>query len=199
MSVARPPAMTKLLNVRSEYEEEHGTFRSNRWNQSLGRRKGSCPRSTIAVGGTERVPRRFTEERRSGSDFRRRYSNVKEGLEVPKEANCRSEHGLTDAQAEKFWPVYEQYTSDLVKINDTKAALIQEYIQTYDTMTGDQPESYLRKRAAVEESIMQLRVKYVPVFRRVLSGRETALFFQIDWRLGLMIDLQLAQLPLINP
>ena len=31
---------------------------------------------------------------------------------------------LTDAQAEKFWPVYEQYTSDLVKINDTKAALI---------------------------------------------------------------------------
>jgi hypothetical protein len=106
---------------------------------------------------------------------------------------------FTDAQAEKFWPVYEQYTSDLVKINDTKAALIQEYIQTYGTMTGDQAESYLRKRAAVEESIMQLRVKYVPIFRKVLSGRETALFFQIDWRLGLMIDLQLAQLPLINP
>jgi hypothetical protein len=106
---------------------------------------------------------------------------------------------FTDAKAEKFWPVYEQYTSDLVKINDTKAALIQEYIQTYDTMTGDQAESYLRKRAAVEESIMQLRVKYVPIFRKVLSGRETALFFQIDWRLGLMIDLQLAQLPLINP
>ena len=106
---------------------------------------------------------------------------------------------FTDAQAEKFWPVYEQYTSDLVKINDTKAALIQEYIQTYNTMTGDQAESYLRKRAAVEESIMQLRVKYVPIFRKVLSGRATALFFQIDWRLGLMIDLQLAQLPLINP
>ncbi len=34
---------------------------------------------------------------------------------------------FTDAQGEKFWPVYEQYTSDLVKINDTKAALIQEY------------------------------------------------------------------------
>src|SRR3984893_19290067 len=78
---------------------------------------------------------------------------------------------FTDAQAEKFWPVYEQYTSELVKINDTKAALIQEYIQTHDTMTGDQAESYLRKRAAVEESIMQLRVKYVPIFRKVLSGR----------------------------
>ena len=106
---------------------------------------------------------------------------------------------LTDAQAERFWPVYDQYTTELIKINDTKAALIQAYAQNYDTMTGDQAESYLRKRAAVEESIMQLRVKYIPMFRKVLSGRKTALFFQIDWRLGLMIDLQLAQMPLINP
>ena len=106
---------------------------------------------------------------------------------------------LTDAQAEKFWPVYDQYTADLVKINDAKAALVREYAQSYDTMTGDQAENYLRKRAAVEESIMQLRLKYLPIFRKVLSGRETALFFQIDWRLGLMIDLQLAQMPLINP
>jgi hypothetical protein len=106
---------------------------------------------------------------------------------------------LTDVQAEKFWPVYDQYTADVARINDTKVALIQEYSQTYDTMNGDQAEGYLRKRAAVEVSIMQLRVKYIPMFRKVLSGRETALFFQVDWRLGLMIDLQLAQMPLIEP
>ena len=106
---------------------------------------------------------------------------------------------LTDAQAEKFWPVYDQYTADVARIYDTKLALIQEYSQNSDTMTGDQAESYLRKRAVVEDSIMQLRVKYIPIFREVLSGRETALFFQIDWRLGLMIDLQLAQVPLIEP
>ena len=66
-------------------------------------------------------------------------------------------------------------------------------------MSGEQAEAYLRKRAAVEESLMQLRVKYIPIFNKVLSGRQTALFFQIDWRLGLMIDLQLAQMPLIDP
>jgi len=106
---------------------------------------------------------------------------------------------LTDADAEKFWPVYDQYTADVAKINDTKAALIKEYWQTSNTMNGEEAESYIRKRAAVEESIMQLRLKYVPVFRKVLSGRQTALFFQIDWRLGLIIDLQLAQMPLIDP
>jgi hypothetical protein len=87
----------------------------------------------------------------------------------------------------------------VARIYDSKLALIQEFSQNNDTMTGDQAETYLRKRAAVEESIMQLRLKYIPIFRKVLSGRETALFFQIDWRLGLMIDLQLAQTPLIEP
>jgi|SRR5271155_685331 len=106
---------------------------------------------------------------------------------------------LTDVEAEKFWPVYDQYTADAAKINDTKAALIKDYLQIFDTMNGEQAESYIRKRAAVEESLMALRLKYIPVFRRVLSGRQTALFFQIDWRLGLIIDLQLAQMPLINP
>jgi predicted transglutaminase-like cysteine proteinase len=106
---------------------------------------------------------------------------------------------LTDAEAEKFWPIYDQYSTDVAKINDTKAALIKDYWQTFDTMNGDQADTYLRKRAAVEESLMQLRVKYIPIFRKVLSGRQTALFFQIDWRLGLMIDLKLAQMPLIDP
>jgi hypothetical protein len=106
---------------------------------------------------------------------------------------------LTDVEAEEFWPVYDRYTADAAKINDTKAALIKDYWQTFDTMNGDQAESYLRQRAAVEESLMDLRLKYIPVFRKVLTGRQTALFFQIDWRLGLIIDLQLAQMPLIDP
>src|ERR1700757_3931698 len=102
---------------------------------------------------------------------------------------------LTAAEAEKFWPVYSQYSADLAKVNDTKAALIKDYLQTFDSMNGEQAEDYLGRGAVVEESIMQLRVKYIPEFRKVLSGRQTALFYQIDWRVGLMTDLQLARIP----
>jgi hypothetical protein len=105
---------------------------------------------------------------------------------------------LPDTEAEKFWPIYDQYTAEMTRIYDSELALMQEYSQTYETMTGDQAETYLRKRAAVEESITQLRLGYIPVFRKIVTGRETTLFFQRDWRLGLMIDLQLAKVPLIN-
>ena len=107
--------------------------------------------------------------------------------------------GLSDAEAEKFWPVYDRYAAELSKIYDTKIALLSDYGDNYTTMTGEEAENYIRKRAEVEQSIMQLRLKYVPAFRKVLSGRETALFYQLDWRLGLAIDVELVQVPLINP
>jgi hypothetical protein len=105
---------------------------------------------------------------------------------------------LSDAEAEKFWPVYDQYAADLSRIYDGKLALLKDYSANYSSMTDDQAENYIRKRADVEHSIMQLRLKYIPAFRKVLSGRETALFYQLDWRLGLAIDVQLIQVPLIN-
>jgi len=46
---------------------------------------------------------------------------------------------------------------------------------------------------------MQLRLQYLPDFRKVLTGREAALFYQIEWRLDLMINLQFGQAPVINP
>jgi len=105
---------------------------------------------------------------------------------------------LSDAEAEKFWPVYDQYAAELSRIYDTKLALLNDYAENYSSMTGEQAENYIRKRAEVEQSIMRLRLKYMPAFRKVLSGRETALFYQLDWRLGLAIDVELVQVPLIN-
>lgn len=106
---------------------------------------------------------------------------------------------LTDAEAEKFWPVYDRYAADLNKIYDLKIALVEEYLDNYKTMNGEEAENYIRRRAGADDDAMQLRLKYVPEFRKVLSGRQAALFFQIDWRLDLLVNLQLAQAPLIDP
>jgi hypothetical protein len=107
---------------------------------------------------------------------------------------------LTDSEAQQFWPIYDRYTAELVTIMDKKYALLNEYAQNYTTMTSEQADTYIKGRAAVEESLMQLRLKYFPILRKALSGKSTALFFQMDWRLGLIMDLQLAsQTPLIEP
>ncbi len=106
---------------------------------------------------------------------------------------------LTDSEAEKFWPIYDQYVNELVNINNAKYALIKEYVQNTN-MTEEQADSLTKKWLAVDESVVQLRLKYIPIFRRGLSAKGTALFFQIDRRVQMLIDLQLASLlPLIGP
>jgi hypothetical protein len=107
---------------------------------------------------------------------------------------------LSDAEAEKFWPIYDQYTAELVKINDAKYGAVKEYVQNYDTMTDDQATALTKQIIAVDEQVAQLRQRYIPIVGKVLSGRKTALFFQLDRRLVMLIDIQLAtQLPMIQP
>ncbi len=107
---------------------------------------------------------------------------------------------LTDAEAEKFWPVYDQYIAELVKLNGTKYELIKQYVQNNGALTDAQADSAVTKWLDVDQGVSALRLKYVPMFRKVLSRQNTALFYQLDRRIQLMIDLQLMlALPLIEP
>jgi Spy/CpxP family protein refolding chaperone len=107
---------------------------------------------------------------------------------------------LTDKEAEQFWPVYEQYTDELMKINNKKYAAIKQYAQNYDTMTDDQAQDLMKQALEVDQSVAELRLKYIPIFRKVVSGRKTAQYLQIERRLVMVIDLQLASgIPLVEP
>jgi hypothetical protein len=106
---------------------------------------------------------------------------------------------LTDSEATKFWPVYEQYSAEFAKINDTRAALVKEYSDEYGTQTDQQADSLVRRWLDVDIAAAQLRQKYVPIFRNVLPGKKAATFFQLDRRISMMIDVQLtSQLPLMQ-
>jgi hypothetical protein len=107
---------------------------------------------------------------------------------------------LTDVEAEKFWPVYERYVSDLVNINGTKYALIKQYVQTRGALTDSEAETAVSQWIGVDQSVAELRERYIPIFRKVLSAKSTAFFYQLDRRIQLMIDLQLtSSLPMIEP
>jgi hypothetical protein len=106
---------------------------------------------------------------------------------------------LTDAEATKFWPIYDQYTTDLVKINNEKYALIKQYADEWGTMTDAQALALINRALAVDEQVSQLRIRYVPIVNKALPGTKAATFFQLDRRIQALIDLQLvSQLPLVQ-
>src|SRR5208282_3857031 len=106
---------------------------------------------------------------------------------------------LTADEATKFWPIFDQYRKEAIKPNDERWAVIKDYAANYDTMTEAQAQDYLKRANAVDEQLLALRMKYVPVFEKVISPKKTALWYQIDRRIDLLINLQLsAAIPMVN-
>jgi hypothetical protein len=107
---------------------------------------------------------------------------------------------LTENEATKFWPVYDRYVAEMIKLNDTRYGLIKEYAQQHETMTDAQANSFIKRWISADEAVSQLRLKWIPEFEKVISPKKTAAFFQIDRRTVMMIDLQLAsQIPIVKP
>ena len=106
---------------------------------------------------------------------------------------------LTDTEAAKFWPVYDQYTTELIAINDKKFGLIQEYADNWGKLTNEQSLLFMRQWLDMDIATAQLRQKYVPIASKILDGKKTATFFQLDRRIAMMLELQVSsQMPLVQ-
>jgi hypothetical protein len=106
---------------------------------------------------------------------------------------------LSDADATKFWPIYDRYVAELTKINDKKYSALQRYVDDFGTLTDDQALALIRQFQEVDIAAAQLRARYTPIVAQAIGGRKAATFAQIDRRLQMMVDLQLgSRLPLVQ-
>jgi Spy/CpxP family protein refolding chaperone len=106
---------------------------------------------------------------------------------------------LTPDEATKFWPIFDQYRKEAIKPNDLRWQVIKEYADNYGTMTDAQAQDYMKRANDVDEQLLALRMRYVPIFEKVISAKKTALWYQIDRRIDLLINLQLSStIPMVN-
>lgn len=107
---------------------------------------------------------------------------------------------FTDSEAQKFWPVYDQYAAELAKIHDQKVALLKEYADSYQTMTDAQVDSWASRVLKMDADAAALRTKYWPKFRKLLPAKKAALYAQVERQAQMMIDTQLSMhVPLVQP
>ena len=86
---------------------------------------------------------------------------------------------LTTSEAEKFWPVYDQYIGELIKTNNTKYALLKQYVQASGSLSDDQADATVKQWLDVDESVTQLRTKYLPMFSQGAHREEHRAFLAI--------------------
>jgi len=106
---------------------------------------------------------------------------------------------LTEAEATKFWPVYDQYIADITKVYDEFYGSVKEYAAVQKTITDAESSALMKRWAAALVQIAQTRQKYIPIFEKVIPAKKAAVFMQVDRRLYALIDLQVvSETPLLG-
>ena len=97
---------------------------------------------------------------------------------------------LTEQEATKFWPVYDQYVEDMRKVNDEFYKTVRDYSLNNASWTDAQASAMLDKWVKLQMEQAKTRQKYIPLIEKAIPAKKAALFFQIDRRLYTLMDLQ---------
>src|SRR3954447_5740354 len=103
---------------------------------------------------------------------------------------------ISQPKADAFWPVYTRYETNLNKLGDEKLALINDYAANFKAMTDAKAGELTDRAVDLDLQRTGLLRNYLPEFRKTLTNRRVAQFYQVEMPLLKIIDLQIAsQLP----
>ena len=79
---------------------------------------------------------------------------------------------LTPAEAEKFWPVYNEYDAKRARLNAEETRLINLYKENKASLTDKEIDSDIKKIFETRKAITTLNEDYYLKFRQVLPARK---------------------------
>ena len=127
--------------------------------------------------------------------------SVHEKLKADKKLIVTKYMELTDAEAKKFWPVYEDYQKDLQKINERLLNMLQSYAADYrdKSLTDEKAKQLLDEWIAIDNDDAKRRASYVPKVMKVLPPKKAARYLQIENEYRIMLRYDLAvTVPLVQ-
>ena len=119
---------------------------------------------------------------------------VKEKIQADKKLLIAENMQLTEAEAKAFWPVYESYQKDMGKIVERTKKLIEDYAKNYETMTDATAKKLVNEMLVIENERLKLRRAYLPKFRKVLSEKKVARYYQLENKIHAVVMYELAKI-----
>jgi hypothetical protein len=105
---------------------------------------------------------------------------IREKIKADKKMLVALNMDLTDAEAEKFWPLYEEYQAAIEAILVRYAGLINTYATNYQKMTDETAGEILNDFLSIEADLVDIRKSYLPKFKAVLPVVKVARYYQIE-------------------
>jgi hypothetical protein len=124
---------------------------------------------------------------------------VREKLRADKKFFISQNMELTEAEGKAFWPVYEQYQPKLMKLGEQKLHLIKKFSDNYESMSDEKAKELLNEYLAIDTTRHKVRLQFLPKFRKVLSEKKVARYYQLEQKAFAAANYDLAaNIPLLK-
>jgi hypothetical protein len=106
---------------------------------------------------------------------------------------------LSAEQAAKFWPVFNAYQKEQNAIMDAQLKDIHKYVESFETLDDATALSLMKAHLQRDAKMNALRQKWLGEFQKVLPTKLAVRAMQIDRRLSLAAQMEVAsQIPLAH-
>jgi hypothetical protein len=124
---------------------------------------------------------------------------VRDKLQADKKLLIADNMKLTDKEAKAFWPVYDSYQKDLIKLNDRTLKNISDYETNVDKMSDDVAKRLIKEHLAIESDRNKLHQSYLPKFEKVLPYKKVMRYYQLENKIWAVILYEAAKkIPLVE-
>ena len=127
--------------------------------------------------------------------------SIHEKLKADKKLIVAKYLELTESEAKKFWPVYEEYQKDLQKLNERLRSLLESYATEYqsNSLTDDKAKKLLDEWIALDRDEASHRKTYAAKVLKVLPAKKAARYLQIENEARMIVKYDLAKtVPLVQ-
>ena len=126
---------------------------------------------------------------------------LREKIQADKKRVVATHMALTEAEAQGFWPLYDQYQNDLQKINQRIANLLESYAADFQSksLTDAKAKQLIAEAVAIEQAEAQLKSTYAPQLSKVLPVKKVARYLQIENKIRAIVKYDIASgVPLVQ-
>ena len=126
---------------------------------------------------------------------------IHEKLKADKKLIVSKYMELTESEAQKFWPVFEEYQKDLQKSNERLLRLLQSYAAEYKSksLTDEKAKTLLDEWIAIEQDEGKRRGAFAPKVLQTLPAKKAARYLQIENEYRILLRYELATtVPLVQ-
>jgi Spy/CpxP family protein refolding chaperone len=123
----------------------------------------------------------------------------RDAVRADKRAVVAKNMELTEAEAKKFWPLYDAYQKDVQKVLQRQNRAVVEYVNQASTMNDTNAKRLARELLDADAEEQRLRERQLKRLYAVLPARKAIRYLQIENKIRTLSHYDMgAQIPLVQ-